>query len=628
MGRCRAGQARGGGLGGEERPGCGVLGVERGRRAVQVADRLPQQDGLAEQHGGDHPTARQQAADALLVDEEGLGRPVAGLPGGLPAAAEDPAPGVGAQRAGECRGGGPGQVHRELGPAGRLGECGGAVQRPAVTCDFGRVGVRPGDPRGELRAEPLERERGGPAEGGDGDVRRAAVAVLLGAEQADLGEPLAHGRGVGHFDDRADPVRGEFRAVQGGEQAQHPGGRGVESVEQQRDDLGDLAGPGQGAVGGGAQPGEGGGADQVQRAALGGLPQRGRRGRFVLGERAVQFAGEQVQAGGPVQSGEFDQRAVLGEQRRPVGGQHEGRVRSERGEREGLIAGQVGVVEVHGDPHPGQQAPQFGLGRGVADGVVAGLEDLLRQVGDLAAQGVEVDPSVGRRGRPVRGVAEQRAGADPGRAVQLDQSAGADRPFQLGEFGGAAERGGPAAGEQRDLFAADRVRPAAGHQEGHRGAVPGVHHQAVVADHHRSEGVAFEVEAAVVADGGPGRACSAGGVRRAPGVGLARFFHRAVSPGRGSRPFPRGRAARAAGRYERCGARRAAGARQVTELPCGVPVLVRLVRPGRRDPVERRFPPGLFTAPPRVPPPGRVGGAGFGEGGLFGVCRVLHSGGA
>ncbi|KDN82240.1 hypothetical protein KCH_59490 [Kitasatospora cheerisanensis KCTC 2395] len=243
----------------------------------------------------------------------------------------------------------------------------------------------------------------------------------------------------------------------------------------------------------------------MQRAALGGLPQRGRRGRFVLGERAVQFAGEQVQAGGPVQSGEFDQRAVLGEQRRPVGGQHEGRLRSERGEREGLTAGQVGVVEVHGDPHPGQQAPQFGLGRGVADGVVAGLEDLLRQVGDLAAQGVEVDPSVGRGGRPVRGVAEQGTGAGPGRAVQLHQSAGADRPFQLGEFGGAAERGGPAAGEQRDLFAADRVRPAAGHQEGHRGAVPGVHHQAVVADHHRSEGVAFEVEAAVVADGGPGR---------------------------------------------------------------------------------------------------------------------------
>lgn len=408
------------------------------------------------------------------MDEEGLGLLVLGPLGGAPASAEQLAPGPEAERTGHRRGGGAGDPYRQFGSAGGLCQRGRPVQRHTVCGDFGGRGTRLRQPVGEVGTDRLDREEpGGPVEYGCHDVLRAAVAVLLGPEEAELRQLLAHPRRVRQFGERADVSPSQLRAVQGGQQPQHARRWIVEPVEQQGKQFRHLARQREPGVRG-AEPGECRRVEQMQRSALRGLPQ-GRGGvELVLGEWPLQRADQQFQAGRAVQPGQLHQCAVLGQERGAVGSEGQGGVGDHVGQRQGLFSRQIGIVEVHGHPHPGHQAPQFG-GRGrVAHGVVAGFEDLLGEIGHLTVGRVEVDQPVRCGSQPVRRVAQQHAGAAAGRAVELDQPAVPDALIQGRQLRRSAYQFLLPAWKQRDLVPAYGYGALALHQEGYRGAVLGV----------------------------------------------------------------------------------------------------------------------------------------------------------
>ncbi len=312
----------------------------------------------------------------------------------------------------------------------------------------------------------------------------------------------------------------------------------------------------------------------MQRAALGGPPQVLGGAPLVGADRAVEFTGEQQVRGLPVQAGEFECRTVAAGERAVMPGEHEGGVPGGVGERGQLLTAEIGVVDVDGGADAGHQTAQLGLRRRVPRGVVAGLEDLLGEVGGFAAGRVEIDHAVPTGRQAVRGVPEQRAGADAGRAEQLHQAAVPHRPFQRGEFGGPADRLGQAARQQRDLLPPGGSRPPALDQQGHGGAVLRIDQQVVVTDDHAAVGVAADVDAVV-----PGFPILRGGRRWL-------FGHRAAFPtasetvGVSGRPRSAAAAAEGAGPCGRPGERREPGS------PSNDPWAARLVAPPRRDAVK------------------------------------------
>src|SRR5690606_1852756 len=182
---------------------------------------------------------------------------------------------------------------------------------------------------------------------------------------------------------------------------------------------------------------QGTGLDEAQGQALGLEPQVPGPVRLVLGEAASDDVAEQVESGRAVESGQRDLLdARLGGRGGHVGGRAEQEGALGAGVQQRVEGRAAGLQVVHDDdgadlPHAGEQFVPFGP---VQRGAVHGVEEVLEQVVDAAAEAVEPDDAVGGE-----------VGAVVGDDVEQPGAAGA---------AGAGEAHGAAAGQQPDkLFA-------------------------------------------------------------------------------------------------------------------------------------------------------------------------------